>query len=79
MKTTLELPDSLFAEAKACAEERGVPFRQIVEEGLRIVIQQAQGSRRRFRLRDGAFRGGTAEVERSWPEIRKTIYEGRGE
>ena len=79
MKTTIELSDSLFQEAKACAEGRGVSFRQIVEEGLRVVIERAQSSRPPFRLRDGCFRGKGLQTERSWPEIRKVIYEGRGE
>jgi hypothetical protein len=79
MKTTLELPDSLFQEAKSCAETRGVPFRQIVEEGLRLVIQQAQQPWRPFRLRDGSFKGEGLLNEQSWPEIRKIIYEDRGE
>jgi hypothetical protein len=79
VKTTVEIPDSLFEEAKACAESRGVPFRQIVEDGLRIVIEQAQNSRQPFRLRDGSFRGEALPTERSWPEIRKIIYEGHGE
>ncbi|MCU1339643.1 MAG: hypothetical protein JWO19_5224 [Bryobacterales bacterium] len=41
MKTTVDLPDSLFREAKACAESRGVSFRQMIEEGLRAVIREA--------------------------------------
>ena len=79
MKTTIELPDSLFAEAKACAEARGVPLRQIVEEGLRTVIQQSRTSRKRFRLRDCSFGGLGLAENLTWPEIRKTIYRGRGE
>jgi len=34
VKTTVEIPDLLFAEVKAHAEIRGVTFRQMVEEGL---------------------------------------------
>ncbi|MBG7606526.1 MAG: hypothetical protein IZT59_00615 [Verrucomicrobia bacterium] len=34
MKTTLEIPDDLFREAKAKAAMRGIPFRQIVTEAL---------------------------------------------
>ena len=79
MKTTVDLPDSLFQEAKACAESRGVSFRQIVEEGLRAVIQ-APGKPRSFRLRDGSFgRAGSRGAQHTWTAIRETIYEGRGE
>ena len=79
MKTTVEIPDSLFEEAKACAESRHVPFRQLVEEGLRAVIQESQRTRRRFRLRDVSFGGKGLQKDLSWPDIRQTIYEGRGE
>ena len=35
MRTTIDLPDPLFKEAKATAALQGVPLRQIVEEALR--------------------------------------------
>ena len=34
MKTTLEMPDSLFRRAKSAAAERGIPLRQLVSEAL---------------------------------------------
>ena len=34
MKTTLEIPDSVFRKAKAKAAERGVPLRQFVTEAV---------------------------------------------
>ena len=34
MKTTLEIPDSLFRRAKSVAAERGIPLRQLVTEAL---------------------------------------------
>jgi hypothetical protein len=78
MKTTVDLPDSLFQEAKACAEARGVSFRQIIEEGLRAVIQPA-GKPGRFHLRDGSFGGPGLSNPQDWPAIREVIYQGRGE
>jgi hypothetical protein len=79
MKTTMEIPDSLFQEAKALAESRGVPFRQIVEEGLRLIIQQRRQPRKRFRLRDGSFGGHGLQSDMSWADIRRNLYEGCGE
>lgn len=79
MKTTVDIPDSLFQEARSCADSRGVPFRQLVEEGLRAMIQQYRRPRKRFRLRDGSFGGHGLQTPMSWEDIRKTIYEGRGE
>jgi hypothetical protein len=77
MKTTVEVSDWLFMEAKAYAEARGVPLRQIVEEGLRTAIRQSPTGRRRFRLRDGSF--GPSRENATWSKIRRTIYDGRGE
>jgi hypothetical protein len=34
MKTTLEIPDSIFRRAKSAAAERGIPFRALVSEAL---------------------------------------------
>ena len=79
MKTTVEITDSLFREAKARAESRGVPLREIIEEGLRAVIQTDRGRRKPFRLRDGSFGGEGLRADLSWPEIRRKIYSGRGE
>lgn len=79
MKTTVDISDSLFQEARACADSRGVPFRQLVEEGLRIVIQKDKQPHKRFRLRDGSFGGQGLQSEMSWADVRKAIYEGRGE
>lgn len=35
MKTTLEIPDTLFRRAKSVAAQRGVPFREFVTEAVR--------------------------------------------
>ena len=79
VKTRVEISDSLFQEARACADSRAVPFRQLVEEGLRIVTQKERQPRKQFRRRDGAFGGQGLPREMSWVDIRKTIYKGHGE
>jgi hypothetical protein len=79
VKTTIDISDSLFAEAKAGAESRGITFRQLVEEGLRAVLQNRGKLAKRFRLRDGTFHGRGLQRNLSWPEIRREIYQGRGE
>ena len=78
MKTTVEIADSLLEEAKATASSRGVPLRQVIEEGLRAVLKQ-QEKKKRFRLRDGSFGPSRHRESRPWSEIRETIYRGRGE
>ena len=82
MRTTLELPDPLFREAKRLAEARGVPFRAVVEEGLRLLLKEGKKEEGRFRLRDRSFKGdGLVDgLDHSdWSQIRALAYEGRGE
>jgi hypothetical protein len=35
MKTTLEIPDTVFRRAKAKAAERGIPFREFITEAVK--------------------------------------------
>lgn len=35
MKTTLEMPDTVFRRAKSLAAQRGVPFREFVTEAVK--------------------------------------------
>ncbi len=78
MKTTVELPDSLLREAKAVARAKRVTLRQLITEGLRTQIEHEKQPKEPFRLRDGSRHLGKMLVE-TWPEIRRIIYEGRGE
>ena len=49
MKTTFDIPDELYRRAKAEAALRGRKFKDLVEEGLRSVIEPHQ-ERQRPRL-----------------------------
>jgi hypothetical protein len=39
MKTTLEIPDSIFRRAKSKAAEQGIPLRQFVTEAVAARLQ----------------------------------------
>ncbi|MEX1114243.1 MAG: hypothetical protein WEB53_03275 [Akkermansiaceae bacterium] len=43
MKTTLELPDELFAQTKVVAARRNTTFRAIVEHALRREVGERDG------------------------------------
>lgn len=45
MKTTIEVPDHLYRQAKAEAALRGRKLKDLVEEGLRRVLQSPANSR----------------------------------
>jgi len=81
MKTTLELPDALFQEAKEFAAKQGIPFREVVEISLRSHLEAAQTKRQSFKLpEDKKWHGGKPLVDLSdWPAVRAILYEGRGE
>jgi predicted transcriptional regulator len=77
MRTTLELPDRLFNQAKKLARRRKVPFRAIVAEALRSFLGRAE-KKAPFKLADGSFKGdglvsGLAETD--WEHIRELADE----
>jgi succinylarginine dihydrolase len=81
MKTTIEIADALFADAKRQAAQRGVTMRALVEQGLRQVLAEGRSKPRVFTLRRATVkgRGLQAGVEgASWERLRAMAYEGRG-
>jgi hypothetical protein len=80
MKTTVEIPDSLFEEARKVAHRDRTTLRVLVEEGLRKVITDRK-RRKGFRLRKVTFKGSGLQsplAGTSWDQIRELSYEGRG-
>jgi hypothetical protein len=80
MKTTIDIADSLLAEARAVAAREGTTVRSLVEEGLRLALQRhSEGEP--FHLRPAGFQGDGLRPEVSlehWDQIRGLIYGGRG-
>ncbi len=82
MKTTVELPDPLFKQARRYADAHATTMKALIEEGLRKVMAEDQEAPP-FKLRDGSFKGGSGMSPEltSWEQIRDIIYdpsEGRG-
>ena len=46
MKTTVEVPDDLYRRAKAEAALRGRKLKDLIEEGLRLVLDAPRKTRR---------------------------------
>jgi hypothetical protein len=42
MKTTLEIPDKIFRQAKSKAAEQGIPLRQFVTEAVEQKLREAK-------------------------------------
>ncbi len=78
MKTTVEILDQLFREAKEYAVSQGIPLREVFARGLRMVLAAAPIQGGQFRLKMIATEGEGA-VSEDWSRIRSTIYDGHGE
>ncbi len=68
MKTTLEIPDSVFRMAKARAAERGIPLRQFVTEAVqeRLNVTTASATKPWMEMVGGLrhLRKETARIQR---------------
>ena len=80
MKTTVEIAEPLFHQAKALASKEGVSFRVLIEEGLRsVVAARTQIESKPFRLRDGSFKGGEGLQDGvKWSDLAALAYEDEG-
>ncbi len=80
MKTTVEIPNTLLAEARKVASREGTTLKALIQDGLRRVLAERKRPMR-FRLRDVSFKGQGLQPEfadASWEQIRDAIYEGHG-
>jgi len=80
MKTTVEIPDTLFEEARKVAHRDRTTLKVLVEEGLRKIIADRR-RRKGFQLRKATFKGNGLQsplAGASWDQIRELSYEGRG-
>jgi hypothetical protein len=80
MKTTIQIPDAVFEEARKLAHQERTTLKALVEQGLRKVLSEHK-QRNRFRLRKASFKGTGLQTHltgASWDQIRETSYEGRG-
>jgi hypothetical protein len=80
MKTTVQIPDSLFKEARRVAREEHTTMKALIERGLRRVISELK-QRERFKLRKATFKGKGLQPHlagASWEQLRDISYEGRG-
>ena len=78
MKTTVEVPDALFREAKQYAARQGIPMREVFERGLRAVLEGQPARKRPFRLKTITTKGHGLVCNGDWETIRSLIYEGHG-
>jgi hypothetical protein len=80
MKITVDISDPLLERAKRLASDRGSTLREVIEAGLRRLLEEER-SAKPFVLRDlrVTCSGLQAEFQlASWEQIRDAAYRGRG-
>ncbi|HVC34022.1 MAG TPA: DUF2191 domain-containing protein [Chloroflexota bacterium] len=81
MKATIDIAEPLLARATQVAATEGVTLRELVEDGLRQVLEEREWHAP-FRLRRATFRGQGLQRDAAvaaWQRLRELSYEGRGE
>jgi len=76
VKTTIEISDNLLLRAKRLAKEQNTTLRSLTEEGLRMVLDQREKSKKR-KIKPVTFSGGGLRPEfanATWAEIREAAY-----
>jgi hypothetical protein len=68
MKTTIEVPDELYRRAKAEAALRGRKLRDLVEEGLRLVLEAPRKARRHSSLA-GLMKRARGTIDSGVPDL----------
>jgi hypothetical protein len=68
MKTTVELPDPLYRQAKAEAALRGMKLKDLVEAGLRLVLETPPDARRHPNL-TGLMQQALGVIESGVPDL----------
>jgi hypothetical protein len=63
MKTTIDISDALFEQARAQAKAQGMTMRTLVENGLRLALAQSRPVPERFVLLDFSFGADAAAGE----------------
>jgi hypothetical protein len=67
MKTTIEIPDSIFRRAKSVAAERGIPLRALITEALADRLRAENGKGKPWMAAFGKLRNlreETAKINR---------------
>jgi hypothetical protein len=80
MRTSVDISDALHAEAMRVARANHISLRDLMEEGLRSVLERRQKMQQPYELVDFSF-GGSGTLPgvdiTNWDQVRDVLYEGR--
>jgi hypothetical protein len=80
MKTTIDIADNILERSRQLAKKKKTTLRDLVEEGLLLVIDQ-NSKAANVEIRPVTVKGnGLSEAFRnaSWEQIRQAAYQGHG-
>jgi len=78
MKTTIDIADNLFLQVKNLSLREKVTIRELVEEGLDLMLKR-HNTLKRYRAEPVTFKGNGILPEfqnASWDTIRDAVYNG---
>lgn len=80
MKTTIDIADHIMEESKALARARQLTFRELVEQGLLLALEQQRSHQPKSILPVTVKGNGLSPDFRKakWSHIRDAAYEGHG-
>ena len=79
MKTTIEVEDAIFRQAKAVAVAQGVSLKEIINGSLRLYLDRVHNRKPVGEVKLHTVKGEGPALENDWGGIRSIIYEGQGE
>ncbi len=80
MKTTIDIADNIMERSKQVARRENATFRDLVEEGLLLVIDRRTKARK-AKIEPVTVKGNgltDAFLNAPWSQIRQAAYEGHG-
>ncbi len=80
MKTTIDIADNIMERSRQLARSEKTTLRDLVEEGLLLVIDRRTQSKRP-KIKPVTVKGNgltDAFAKASWSQIRQAAYEGHG-
>lgn len=81
MKTTLDIQDALLEAARKVARRERTTLRALVEQGLRLALDQRRARPAAFALRDASVGGAGLQSDvrgLGWERLRELAYGTRG-
>jgi hypothetical protein len=81
MKTTLNLPDPIMAQARQFADQQGLTLKEVFIRALQALMVQEKAAEKPYVMVDARVHGQGLNPEYAnadWPTLRALIYEGHG-